>query len=255
MKKYFYFFRLLFLTLFGSKLSRYEAKFELLSGLAKNLGFRLYNKNLLWPHDEEYLNIWFKFCQSNQFIHDRRFNLYYLAKSVRALAGDTVECGVFQGAGSYLILSAQNNTHSTHHIFDSFEGLSEPEQPDISPDDRIRKWKPYDLSCSEQKVKENLNEYIDKIIIYKGWIPQRFSEVSDLKFKFVHVDVDLYQPTKDTLEFFYNRMIPGGLLVCDDFGFENCPGANKAFIEFINNKPEEIIHLTTGTGFIIKQDI
>ena len=73
-----------------------------------------------------------------------------------------------------------------------------------------------------------------------------------MKFSFVHIDVDLYEPTHDSLSFFYERLVPGGIIVCDDYGSEACPGAYKACNDFIADKPEEIVHLTGGQGVIVK---
>lgn len=76
---------------------RYESRHELLSILAKKWGLRVYNKNLYWFYDEEYLNAFREFNHGNKFINDRKFTLYYLAKSVAHLEGNTAECGVFEG--------------------------------------------------------------------------------------------------------------------------------------------------------------
>ena len=243
--------KLLYSSLLGGAVARYEAKHELLSGLAGFLGFRLYNKNLRWLHDQEYLTVWGRFSESNHKIHERRFTLYNLAKIVRSLPGDSVECGVYHGAGSFLILSALEGD-GVHHIFDSFEGLSQPESEDVPAASRTQAWAMNDLSVAEEVVLRNLNVYARRVKLYKGWIPERFADVEKCRFRFVHIDVDLYQPTKDALEFFYQRMVRGGVIVCDDFGFDTCPGAYKAFVEFLADKQESVIHLTTGTGFVVK---
>ena len=101
-------------------------------------------------------------------------------------------------------------------------------------------------------MEKNLAKFQKQICLYKGWIPERFKDVSELQFRFVHIDVDLFQPTKDAIEFFYPRMVKGGVIVCDDYGFDTCPGATKAMDEFFDSKVESVIHLTTGTGLVIK---
>ena len=68
----------------------------------------------------------------------------------------------------------------------------------------------------------------------------------------MHIDVDLHQPTYDSLEFFYKRTTPGGIVLCDDYGSIHCPGAKKAMDTFFRDKPEEIIALSTGQAFIVK---
>ena len=68
----------------------------------------------------------------------------------------------------------------------------------------------------------------------------------------VHVDVDLYQPTRDSIDFFYPRLNPGGLFVCDDYGFTTCPGATKAIDDFMADKPETIVSMDAGGCFFVK---
>lgn len=215
----------------------------------------MYDKYLTWFRDVEFLQIWAssKFYDGHpENIEDRKFVLFQLAKAVNCVDGDTAECGVYKGASSYLILKANENSSKLHHIFDSFEGLSSPKPEDQISIKRVFKWKKHDLSVSEPEVRDNLKDF-EKIKLYKGWIPQRFNEVSDRKFSFVHIDVDIYQPTYDSLTFFYTRTSPGGIIVCDDYGFETCPGAKHACDEFLEDKEEKIVHLPTGQGVIIKR--
>ena len=58
---------------------------------------------------------------------DRKYTLEQLMKLLNSTdEGDTAECGVFQGASSYLICRQIRNSQKQHHVFDSFEGLSAP---------------------------------------------------------------------------------------------------------------------------------
>jgi len=83
-------------ALFGSKIKRYEARYEILRFTCKKLGFRIYNKSLRWQRDAEYLSIWKMFPDGNDYIHDRHYMLYNLVKSLKSISGDTVECGAYQ---------------------------------------------------------------------------------------------------------------------------------------------------------------
>ena len=65
--------------------------------------------------------------------------------------------------------------------------------------------------------------------------------------------VDLYQPTMDNLIFFYPRMQPGGVILFDDCGFTNGPGAIAACDEYMQGELEPIIGLPTGGGFLIQK--
>jgi O-methyltransferase len=234
-------------------LKQYEARFSLLNSIANRLNFRLYNRNLLWLEDDEYKNIWRQFPEATPEIKDRKFALYSMAKSLANLPGDSAECGVYNGGSSFLICAAmQGKVDYFHHAFDSFEGLSTPEAGDKTSDNRAYKWQEHDLSIPIETVQKNLSQF-DFVRYYKGWIPSRFMDISDRQFAFVHIDVDLYQPTYDSVAFFYERMVKGGIIMCDDYGFTTCPGATRAMNEFLADKPEKsVIHLPTGQGFIVK---
>ena len=178
----------------------------------------------------------------------RRVTVAELLRLVQEVPGDTAECGVFQGAGSYLLARfAQSNPRIArlHHMFDSFEGLSAPQSADGGY------WRAGDLTAGEDVVARNLAG-IDGVRSYRGWIPARFGEVAERRFCFVHVDVDLYEPTRDSIAFFYPRLSPGGILVCDDYACTTCPGATRAIDEYLADRPEKMIRLCCGGGFLIK---
>ena len=159
----------------------------------------------LFLEDKAFLNYYESYHGTwNYHSLDRKYTLDQLMKLLISTdgRGDTAECGVFQGASSYLICRQIQGSQKQHHIFDSFEGLSAPNDKDGTH------WRIGALACSEKVVRENLREF-DFVRYYKGWIPERFNEVSDRKFCFLHLDVDLYQLTLDSLVFFCEKMTPG----------------------------------------------
>ena len=66
--------------------------------------------------------------------------------------------------------------------------------------DEVLKQKNY-FKSNEAKVKDVLKPF-EFVRILNGWIPRRFKEISEQKFSFVHIDVDMFQPTLDSLKFF-----------------------------------------------------
>ena len=177
---------------------------------------------------------------------DRRFTLDQLGQWVRDIPGDSAECGAYEGASSYLMCRRLLGTGKTHFVFDSFAGLSEP-----GPDDGIF-WAKGWLAADKTVCLNRLREF-PFVQVLEGWIPDRFPEVADRSFCFLHIDVDLWKPTQDSLEFFYPRLNPGAVLVCDDYGSATCPGAKKAMDSFFRDKPERICLLPTGQGIVIKR--
>jgi O-methyltransferase len=231
---------------------RHDARYRLAKTLTHRLGFQILNPNVNWFAELKPLAArWQEIAQTRDYLSERHYVVYSMAKAVANLPGETAECGVYFGASSFMICSAKPD--GAHHVFDSFEGLSAPEAIDIPADDRAYTWQAHDLAVSLDTVTHNLRSF-PAVHCYQGWIPARFAEVAEHRFSFVHIDVDLYQPTRDSLAFFYDRTIPGGIILCDDFGSINCPGATRAFDEFLADKPEKhVIQLTTGQGFIIKR--
>jgi hypothetical protein len=95
---------------------------------------------------------------------------------------------------------------------------------------------------------------LERVEFHRGIIPETLKPVADSKFCFVHVDVDIYQTTADCCAFFYPRLSPGGVMICDDYGFYRYRDAAKlAMDEYFRDKPEPVISLRTGQGMVIKQ--
>ncbi len=240
----------LFQSMFGNSQQKYESRYFILAALAHASNLKMYNKNLLWLNDPEFKHVWQNYKSGRARVHERKFNLYYIAKSLQHIPGDIVECGVFDGSSGHIMLAALPDRH--YHGFDSFDGLSEPDGADIPNDSHTFKWKKHDLKIDENYTIKCLAHHEGRFTLYKGWIPDRFMEINNKRFSIVHIDVDLYKPTLDSLKFFYPLLNAGGIVVCDDYGSEACPGAFKAMNEYAELVGTSVIHLTTGQGLIIK---
>ncbi|MFQ5729283.1 MAG: TylF/MycF/NovP-related O-methyltransferase [Waddliaceae bacterium] len=225
-------------------------RLELLVKLGRIIlpGYRFKWPQMAWWTDPIFNKYLVQFDEIGGLNTDRRWMLYQLIRLARNVPGDTAECGVYRGAGSYLICKVNQENkqhHRVHHIFDSFEGLSKPSELDG------KYWAEGDMTCPLETVNENLSEF-NNISIHKGWIPELFSNVDSNRFCFVHIDVDLHQPTLASFEFFYPRMNEGAVILCDDYGFTSCPGATDALDQFLQDKKEKMISLSGGGGFLIK---
>ncbi|MCP5151350.1 MAG: class I SAM-dependent methyltransferase [Ectothiorhodospiraceae bacterium] len=204
-----------------------------------------------WLDDAAFVDCYRRFMDpGNWHSLDRKYTLDQLLRLALRVPGDCAECGVYTGMSSYLICrrlaAAGGSSPRHHHAFDSFEGLS-------APDDRDGDyWQAGAMAVSEQAVHAALAEF-DNYTTHRGWIPERFADVADRQFAFVHVDVDLYQPTLDSLAFFYPRLAAGGVILMDDYGFDSCPGARAAADEYFATVGEPVVELTTGQAMVLKQ--
>lgn len=195
-------------------------------------------------------------------IHQRLYNAVQLLRYALDLDGEVAECGAFQGLSSfvfcnYIHLARPEFDGGGYHIFDSFEGLSEPSAQDVSElgdegsDKRFKQAGAFRGSL--EVVKTTLRDF-PRIEYHRGWIPQSFEGIPEKKYKFVHLDLDLYVPIKGSVEYFYPRMVKGGVIVIDEYGFIRWPGARKAVDEFCDEHGLTTpVSLTTGNGVLIKK--
>jgi O-methyltransferase len=169
----------------------------------------------------------------------RFFELGQLFSQTRCVEGDVAECGSALGISSHFIcqiLAAERPGFdgAGYHVFDSFAGLSEPAAEDAIPDNHPDAQRLRDMCRAGMfavplaRVQRNLAEF-PAITFHPGWIPETFHELPETRYRFVHLDVDLYDPTFDGLEYFYPRLASGGMIVSDDYAW---PGARLAFEDF-----------------------
>lgn len=208
-------------------------------------GYRFLDPRLDWWDNRDFDSFLRRFDEEDGLNAYRKWTVTQLLRLTRGLPGDTAECGVYKGATSQLICASNLGTGKTHHLFDSFEGLSAPGPLDGDH------WREGDLVCPEDRVRDLLASF-DAVRYHKGWIPDRFVDVADLVFSFVHIDVDLAEPTAVSLAFFYPRTSEGGIIVCDDYGHSTCPGSTRAVDEFLADKPESMLSLPAGGGFLVR---
>ena len=97
------------------------------------------------------------------------------------------------------------------YLFDTFEGFAD-ELHESDPSH----YAVGHCATPESFVQEAFKDD-KKALIVKGKFPDTAKGIEDKKFIFVHIDVDIYTPTKKALEFFYPRMVIGGTIIVHDY--------------------------------------
>lgn len=216
---------------------------------------RLRDDLLYWQQEQEFTRV----CEQGEALcgpgpRDRYYVIKEYLTSLGRLDADTAECGIYRGLGSWIIRHyAQQLPRCAgyrHHLFDSFEGLSTPSSAD-APAAGVRPWRAGDMAWSLEDVKQTLARW-DDLTFHRGWIPACFDAAREARFAFVHIDVDLYEPTRAALAYFHPRLVTGGIIVIDDDGFLTCPGARRAVDEFSSATGQRIVRLPTGQAIIAK---
>ena len=166
------------------------------------------------------------------------------------ITGSTAELGVYQGGFSRLI----NHYFPDRklYLFDTFEGF---DTRDIEADKRkdITSDTGRDFSDTSADFVLSRMEHKENCIIRKGWFPDTAEGIED-KFCFVSLDADLYEPLTAGLEFFYPRLVHGGVIMIHDFNNEDYPGARQAVKEFCDKNSLGYVCLSDhcGSAVIVK---
>lgn len=173
----------------------------------------------------------------------RLSNAYCLAKLAEenGSRGAFVECGVWKGGCVALMgfVAEQAKSGRKIWLFDSFEGLPAPGKKDtadkdgVSPEDHTNK-----CIASMEDVEKIFFSILKlnrkNIVIRKGWfentIPGAEKEIGPIAI--LRLDADWYESTKGCLDNLYDRVISGGYVIIDDYGFwEGCKKAVDEFLE------------------------
>jgi hypothetical protein len=193
---------------------------------------------------------------------ERFWMLVQLYKSSFGLPGETIEAGCLFGLSSFLMCHASrlrdpSFTGKGHHLVDSFRGFAEPHEADFGPRSHpiIHGLKNRPKVAGKgwrERTERTLAEFPD-IAFHEGWIPEVFETLPETRYRFAHVDVDLHNPTRDCLEYFYPRLVETGILVIDDYGFSSWPGCKVATDAFAAEHGVPVVQLPTGNAFLIKR--
>jgi len=167
---------------------------------------------------------------------------YELYKRIVDLPGEVIECGVFKGASLIRFATYREILESQFSRkiigFDAFGKF--PDNVSMATDREFIKNFETDAGNGISKEElENIleNKKFQNIYLIKGYIPDSFREYFDknpaTQIALLHIDVDVYEATKACLDYLYEKVVKGGIIVFDDYG--QVDGATKAINEFLKS--------------------
>lgn len=172
---------------------------------------------------------------------DEAFILHELGHAQAVHEGDLAEFGVYRGASAELLCMVKGGR--TLHLFDTFEGLPDPDGKEG------KVFSKGEFCGTLDAVRRKLDGY-DNVAFHPGFFPDSAQGLEERRYSLVHLDVDLYEATLSGLAYFYPRMIPGGIILTHDYSIID--GVARAFSEFLADKSEHVIELPTTQAMIIK---
>ena len=204
-----------------------------------------------WMDDEAFRKAYAAVEKSTLVDVYRCYELWQLvAESAKAGAGDLIEIGVWRGGSGALIAqrSLIDGQGGTVYLCDTFAGV-----PKAGASDSV--YRGGEHADTDRGRVEGLIARLSlgNVRVLEGVFPNDTGETcQDRRFRFCHIDVDVYQSAKDVLEWVWPRLIIGGIVVFDDYGFHDCGGVTKLFNEQYGRRDRVLLHNLNGHGIAIK---
>lgn len=201
-----------------------------------------------WLDDPGFCELYEKIREHTLVDRVRCHSLHLLAGQVRDLEGDVLEIGVWRG-GTAAIL-ASNLPDKTVFLADTFEGV-------IKSSD----WEHYRDRAHDDTSIPIVEDLLGRRLglanhrILKGVFPDDTGpEVAGRRWSLVHIDVDVYLSARDAFHAVWRHVVPGGVVVFDDYGFFSACGGIRKLVDELKHDPDKLfIHNLNAHAYLIKR--
>ena len=179
------------------------------------------------------------------------------ARSVRDLPGKYVEIGTFEGRSAQVLLNylKKSGTVKDCYFLDTFAGITF----DTAASSSDAQWFG-SHSDSSRNSRKNVGDFLSDFDsfhlvacdIIKDQLPQAIDKIA-----FCNIDVDIYEAYIHALQKVDERLVPGGIIICEDFG--HAPyvlGAKLAFDDFMAGGASgryNFFYVNSGQMILIKR--
>lgn len=185
----------------------------------------------------------------------------WAARMAAKLQGDFCEFGVNRGFLSSAIMQMLdwNTAGRRFYLLDTFTGVDERY---ISEEDRNigvvernqgdieRGFYTFDLDG----VRANFSEW-SNVCIIPGPVPETLAQINSDEIAFAHIDMNCSPPEVAAAEFIWPRLVPGAIILLDDYAYNGYRSQKLAIDKFAASKQVPVLSLPTGQGLIIKPPI
>jgi O-methyltransferase len=204
-----------------------------------------------WNLDPDFIAI-YKHVQQNTLVDIYRcWELWTLVGQTAKLDGGIIEIGVWRGGTGALMAkrAAVPGGNDRVYLCDTFEGVVKAGSLDTV-------YKGGEHSDTSQQVVEDLlrSAGVTNARVLKGIFPDQTAHLieSGERFRLCHIDVDVYQSAKDCMAWIWDRMVAGGIVVYDDYGFKGCEGITQYVNEQAAESDRLVFHNLNGHALVVK---
>ena len=232
----------------GYRISRIPQKGSLVHGVVRPLA--TYSP---WNGSDSFLSTYEAVRKHTRVDIYRCWELWTLVEQSAKLSGSIIEIGVWRGGTGALLAqqAARCGIEDPVYLCDTFRGVVKAGQRDnIYQGGEHADTTRADV---ESLISERLG--LSNVRILEGIFPDDTAHLIDDRetcFRLCHIDVDVYQSAKDIIDWIWSRMVIGGIVVYDDYGFEWCEGVTEFVNEQLGQNDRLVMHNLNGHAVVVK---
>lgn len=173
------------------------------------------------------------------------FSTLYAINFAQTKNYNFVECGVGDGISAFFTLSEISNKLKTNFKMHLYDGWTSMDKNHLLDSESHSLGKYYDLSID--RTKHNLKEFNQNIIFHQGIIPETFDQSSTPEsIVYLHIDLNSSGPTLAALNFFFSKLVDGGIIIFDDYGWDGYSETKHVIDKFFSDKLGTLLKSPTG---------
>lgn len=153
--------------------------------------------------------------------------------------GAFVEFGCYEGTTSLFIARLLRDNNRDFHVYDSFAGLPDKQQQDVSP--AGEQFKTGELLATKKSFITHFKKAgLPLPVIHKGWFSDATADDVPDRVALAFLDGDYYQSIMDPLRLIWPKLVPGAIVIVDDYQNEALPGAKHAVDDWLKTHSAHI---------------
>lgn len=205
-----------------------------------------------WNSDENFITLYDKIKDHTLVDIYRCYEIWSLVGQVSKLdQGSIIEVGTWKGGTGAILAKAATHFGIRENVYlcDTFEGVVK-----ATDEDSVYTGGEHS-DTSRELVESFLSDTVgvQNVTILQGIFPEETSEpIENRKFRLCHVDVDVYQSSKDVVDWVWERLVVHGIVVYDDYGYHECDGITKHVNEQMGMDDRLVFYNLNGHAVIVK---
>ena len=206
-----------------------------------------WGRALSFLDDEQFVRAFEKHAQlvNEKGILWRTHTMAWAARSaLRLPEGDLVECGTYRGTTARIVSDLIGDAigDRRYWLYDTFEW---------NEGDAYEKMDSHDGALLSFVQERFADAPFTRIV--PGYVPQSFEDGAPDKVALLHIDLNNVEAEAAAMEFFWDRLVDGALVIFDDFGWWGYLNQRLWHEKFAAEKGHHILEMPTGQGLLIKQ--